>query len=165
MDGKNIWRPCKTYGCLIGYPTLKPHDLRHGVAMEILAAQHDLEAVRAMLGHVRRETTLIYAQIRPAQLKRAVEFYEAKALDARGSSRATDTDRRVVFESASAMSSNTKRENINENKMVAPTGFDAFGTLPIIGDIRVDRISAARVQRGRLQGPLRTDSRASRRRC
>ena len=85
MDGKNIWRLCKTYGRLIGYPMLKPHDLRHGVAMEILEAQHDLEAVRAMLGHVRLETTQIYAQIRPAQLKRAVEFYEAKALDALGS--------------------------------------------------------------------------------
>jgi len=82
MDGKNIWRLCKTYGRLIGYPMLKPHDLRHGVAMEILEAQHDLEAVRAMLGHVRLETTQIYAQIRPAQLKRAVEFYEAKALEA-----------------------------------------------------------------------------------
>ena len=50
--------------------------------MEILDAQHDLQAMRAMLGHVRLETTQIYAQIRPAQLKRAVEFYEAKALDA-----------------------------------------------------------------------------------
>ena len=76
MEGKNIWRLCKTYGRLIGYPMLKPHDLRHGVAMEIL------EAVRAMLGHVRLETTQLYAQIRPAQLKQAVEFYEAKALDA-----------------------------------------------------------------------------------
>jgi len=82
MEGKNIWRLCKTYGRLIGYPMLKPHDLRHGVAMEILETQHDLEAVRAMLGHVRIETTQIYAHIRPAQLKRAVEFYEAKALDA-----------------------------------------------------------------------------------
>jgi integrase/recombinase XerC len=70
------------YGRLIGYPMLKPHDLRHGVAMEILETQHDHEAVRAMLGHVRLETTQIYAHIRPAQLKRAVEFYEAKALDA-----------------------------------------------------------------------------------
>jgi integrase/recombinase XerC len=84
MEGKNIWRLCKTYGRLIGYPMLKPHDLRHGVAMEIMEAQHDLEAVRAMLGNVRLETTQIYAQIRPAQLKRAVEFYEAKALDALG---------------------------------------------------------------------------------
>jgi integrase/recombinase XerC len=82
MEGKNIWRLCKTYGRLIGYPMLKPHDLRHGVAMEILEERHDLEAVRAMLGHVRLETTQIYAHIRPAQLKRAVEFYEAKALDA-----------------------------------------------------------------------------------
>jgi len=37
-----------------------------------------------MLGHVRLETTPLYAQIRPAQLKRAVEFYEANALDALG---------------------------------------------------------------------------------
>jgi site-specific recombinase XerD len=43
-----------------------------------------LEAVREMLGHVRLETTPLYAQIRPAQLKRAVEFYEANALDALG---------------------------------------------------------------------------------
>jgi hypothetical protein len=60
---------------------LKPHDLRHGVAMEILEEHHDLEAVRAMLGHTRIDTTQTYAQIRPAQLKRTVEFCEAKALD------------------------------------------------------------------------------------
>jgi len=28
MTGKNIWRLCKVYGRLIGYPMLKPHDLR-----------------------------------------------------------------------------------------------------------------------------------------
>lgn len=49
--------------------------------MEILEQQHDLEAVRAMLGHRRIDTMQTYAQIRPAQLKRAVEFYEGKALD------------------------------------------------------------------------------------
>jgi len=59
---------------------LKPHDLRHGVAMEILEQHHDLEAVRAMLGHTRIDTTQTYAQIRPAQLKRAVEFYDGKAM-------------------------------------------------------------------------------------
>src|SRR5574341_2538742 len=79
MGGKNIWRLCKTYGRLIGYPMLKPHDLRHGVAMELLEQHHDLEAVRAMLGHTRIDTTQVYAQIRPAELKRAVEFYEGKA--------------------------------------------------------------------------------------
>jgi site-specific recombinase XerD len=63
---------------------LKPHDLRHGVAMEILEQHHDLEAVRAMLGHTRIDTTQTYAPIRPAQLKRAVEFYEGKAVDLLG---------------------------------------------------------------------------------
>ena len=79
IHGKNIWRLCKTYGRLIGVPELKPHDLRHGVAMEVLEQQHDLEQVRALLGHKRIDTTQIYASIRPAQLKRAVAFYEDKA--------------------------------------------------------------------------------------
>jgi site-specific recombinase XerD len=57
MQGKNIWRLCKTYGRLIGYPMLKPHDLRHGVALEVLEQQHDLEQVRALLGHARIDTT------------------------------------------------------------------------------------------------------------
>ena len=77
--GKNIWRLCKTYGRMIGVPELKPHDLRHGVAMEVLEQHHDLEEVRALLGHTRIDTTQIYATIRPAQLKRAVAFYEDKA--------------------------------------------------------------------------------------
>lgn len=81
MTGKNIWRLCKVYGRLIGCPTLKPHDLRHGVAMEVLEEHHDLEEVRALLGHARIDTTQIYANIRPAQLKRAVAFYERKAME------------------------------------------------------------------------------------
>ena len=48
MKGKNIWRPRKTYGRLIGYPMLKPHDLRHGVAMEVYKEHHDLEQVRGL---------------------------------------------------------------------------------------------------------------------
>ena len=82
MEGKNVWRLCKTYGRLIGYPMLKPHDLRHGVAMEVYEQHHDLEQVRGLLGHKSIETTQLYAQIRPAGLKHAVNFYEAKALDA-----------------------------------------------------------------------------------
>ena len=80
MTGKNIWRLCKVYGRMIGYPELKPHDLRHGVAMEVLEQHHDLEEVRALLGHARIDTTQVYTSIRPPQLKRAVEFYEEKAL-------------------------------------------------------------------------------------
>ena len=59
-----------TIGRLIGVPELKPHDLRHGVAMEVLEQHHDLEQVRALLGHTRIDTTQIYATIRSAQLKR-----------------------------------------------------------------------------------------------
>jgi len=33
-----------------------------------------------MLGHTRIDTTQTYAQIRAAQLKRAVEFYDGKAM-------------------------------------------------------------------------------------
>ena len=61
-----------------------PHvaqDLRHGVAMEVLEQHHDLEEVRAPLGHARIDTAQIYANIRPAQLKRAVAFYEEKAME------------------------------------------------------------------------------------
>jgi integrase/recombinase XerC len=80
MTGKNIWRLCKVYGRIIGYPELKPHDLRHGVAIEVLEQHHDLEEVRALLGHARIDTTQVYASIRPPQLKRAVAFYEEQAV-------------------------------------------------------------------------------------
>jgi integrase/recombinase XerC len=80
MTGKNVWRLCKVYGRMIGCPELKPHDLRHGVAMEVLEQHHDLEEVRALLGHARIDTTQVYAEIRPPQLKRAVSFYEEKAV-------------------------------------------------------------------------------------
>src|SRR5262249_15268906 len=79
MTGKNIWRLCKVYGRMIGAPMLKPHDLRHGVAMEIYEQHHDLEEVRALLGHVRIETTQLYARIRPPHLKHTVAFYEDQA--------------------------------------------------------------------------------------
>lgn len=79
MTGKNIWRLCKVYGRLMGYPMLKPHDLRHGVAMEVLERHHDLEQVRALLGHARIDTTQIYTMIRPAKLKQVVSFYEESA--------------------------------------------------------------------------------------
>ena len=82
MTGQNIWRLCKVYGRLIGYPELKPHDLRHGVAMEVYSEHRDLEQVRALLGHQRIEATQVYAQIQPAQLKESVKFYEARALEA-----------------------------------------------------------------------------------
>ena len=79
MTGKNLWRLCKVYGRQIGYPMLKPHDLRHGVAMKIYEQHGDPEEVRAMLGHKRLETTQVYMRIRPRQLKQAVAFYDDQA--------------------------------------------------------------------------------------
>ena len=79
MTGKNVWRLCKFYGKRIGSPMLTPHDLRHGVAMEVLSQRNNLEEVRALLGHARIDTTQIYTMIRPPQLKHAVGFYEAQA--------------------------------------------------------------------------------------
>jgi site-specific recombinase XerD len=65
----------KVHGRNIRFPELKPHDLRQGVAMEVYGQHHDLEQVRGLLGHTRIETTQIYAQIQPRQLKQAVSFY------------------------------------------------------------------------------------------
>jgi len=36
--------------------------------MEVLEQHHDLEEVRALLGHARIDTTQVYTTIRPAQL-------------------------------------------------------------------------------------------------
>ena len=63
----------------MGCPEPRPHDLRHGVAVEVLEQRHDLEEVRALLGHARLDTTQIYTRIRPPQLKRAVAFYDQAA--------------------------------------------------------------------------------------
>ena len=79
MTGKNISRLTKLYGARIGHSTLKPHDLRRGVAMKVLEEHGNLEEVRALLGHTRLETTQVYTTIRPPQLKQAVAFYEAQA--------------------------------------------------------------------------------------
>jgi len=48
--------------------------------MEVLEQHHDLEQVRALLGHSRMDTTQIYASIRPPQLKRAMSFYDEQAV-------------------------------------------------------------------------------------
>jgi site-specific recombinase XerD len=46
--------------------------------MEVYEQHHDLEEVRALLGHARIDTTQIYARIRPPHLKHTVEYYEAR---------------------------------------------------------------------------------------
>jgi len=80
ITGKNIWRLCKTYGRIIGYPMLKPHGLATAWPWRSSSSTTTSRLVRAMLGHTRIDTTQTYAQIRAAQLKRAVEFYDGKAM-------------------------------------------------------------------------------------
>ena len=60
-------------------PKLKPHDLRHGVAMEVLEQHHDLEEVRALLGHARIDTTQVYASIRPSPAQAGGGFLRAES--------------------------------------------------------------------------------------
>ena len=47
-DGEEYLAAMQVYGRLIGFPELKPHDVRHGVAMEVYEQHHDLEEVRAL---------------------------------------------------------------------------------------------------------------------
>ena len=48
--------------------------------MEVQEQHHDLEEVRALLGHARVDTTQVDTSIMPPRLKRAVKFYEKKAV-------------------------------------------------------------------------------------
>ena len=64
---------------LVAHASASMDDLRHGVAVEVLEQRHDLEEVRALVGHARIDTTQLYTMIRPPQLKRAVGVYEAQA--------------------------------------------------------------------------------------
>ena len=58
MSGRrrDIQRRCNTL-------PLKPHDLRHGVAMEVDEQHHDLEQVRGLLSHRRIDTAQVYEEI------------------------------------------------------------------------------------------------------
>ena len=109
--------------------------------MEVYEEHHDLEQVRGLLGHKSIETTQLYAQIRPAGLKHAVDFFEAKALDALSSEGGNFEDGGPVFECRQRHDSNTRPSNINKNNLVAPTGFE-----PVFGRGHVFAIVLDRLQ-------------------
>jgi site-specific recombinase XerC len=46
----------------------------------VVATKSGLARARCLLGHQRLDTIQIYTTIRPQQLKRAVEYYEEKAV-------------------------------------------------------------------------------------
>lgn len=73
--------------------------------MEVLEQRHDLEHVRALMGHARIDTTQIYTMIRPAQLRQAVSFYEQPARQMLASLR---SDEHSMFEEQSHVPPSTE---------------------------------------------------------
>jgi len=56
-----------------GIPEISPHKLRHTFATELLGKSGNLGLVKRALGHVRIETTLVYAHVTDQQLRQAME--------------------------------------------------------------------------------------------
>ena len=79
--------------------------------------------MRGLLGHTRIETTQLYAQIRPAVLKQAVEFYEAKALDVLSGYAETGHAASCLNPVGDATRT-CSHQTPYEIEMVAPTGFE-----------------------------------------
>jgi hypothetical protein len=76
-----------------GRPTARAQGVnsRKKAGVEVVEQHHDLEQVRALLGHARIDTTQIYTSIRPPQLKRAVSLCEERAVRMRGERDGTRT--------------------------------------------------------------------------
>jgi len=111
------------YGRMIGYPELKPHDLRHGVAMEVLEQHHDLEQVRALLGHARIDTTQVYASVRPPAEESDVVLRGAGGDDARRARR----DSNHYF---SPEKSRTRAAENQRVRMSTRSGFEEHSNAP-----------------------------------
>lgn len=102
------------------------------MALEVLDQQHDVEQVRALLGHARLDTTQVYTTIRPPQCKA-----RGRALRGKGGADARPgvTRSRGGFEKLANVS-RTSEANTNKSNLVAPTGFgrlcklDFRGVLP-----------------------------------
>lgn len=54
-----------------GLPLARLHDLRHACAVHLLRRGADVRHIQELLGHARSETTAIYTQLAPADLKAA----------------------------------------------------------------------------------------------
>src|SRR2546428_5823772 len=151
------WRLCKVYGRMIGYPELKPHDLRHGVAMEVLEQHpHDLEEVRRAPGTSRIDTTQVYASIQAASA-------QARGGVLRGESD-QDLDRlrtstRSMFEEHSDVPK-TRSGQVNEIELVAPylkalrRSIGSRAPMPVPIESPILSVSLCRLQETRSQrGP------------
>src|SRR5438552_1378823 len=92
--------------------------------MEVLEQHHDLEEVRALLGHARIDTTQVYASIRPPQTQAGGGFLRAESRRAFGRvTMGTDPGSRSI-----RVFLKPGPQNANEIHLVAPTGFEpVFG--------------------------------------
>lgn len=54
---------------------MKPHELRHTFATEMVNRGCSMETVKKLLGHARIETTQIYAEVKNETAKKATELY------------------------------------------------------------------------------------------
>ena len=62
----------KTYNKKLGFKFINPHSLRHAFGTNHISNGTPLENIKTMMGHVRYDTTLIYAQIPTEILKRNI---------------------------------------------------------------------------------------------
>jgi site-specific recombinase XerD len=70
---KQMSKQVKYYLKKAGLGHVRPHDLRHTFASQLVMSGVDLRAVQELLGHASFNTTLIYAHLNQAYLKTAIE--------------------------------------------------------------------------------------------
>jgi site-specific recombinase XerD len=70
LSARQFWRICRDAGIVAGIdkPVL-PHMLRHAFATHLLEDGIDIRVIQVMLGHVKLETTAIYATVSPTLIK------------------------------------------------------------------------------------------------
>lgn len=73
----SAWRAVKKYAWRAGIPSLRPHQLRHTCAKNLLRAGADLATVAGVLGHARLDTTAVYVRPSLSDMAAAMERGEA----------------------------------------------------------------------------------------
>lgn len=73
----SAWRVVKKYAWRAKLPSLRPHQLRHTCAKNMLRAGADLATVAGVLGHSRLDTTAVYVRPSLSDMAAALERGEA----------------------------------------------------------------------------------------
>lgn len=72
VSGEQMARQIKFYLKKAGYGHIRPHDLRHTFASQLVMSGVDLRTVQELLGHSSFNTTLVYAHLSQKHLQEAV---------------------------------------------------------------------------------------------